>query len=106
MREPAPVDGAHPRRPFRAEREVARERAGDNTFLEVFVDATLEVAEQGDVKGLYAKARTGQLANFTVIDSPYEPPANPELRLDSSGTRSPEACADDVIDALRRAGVL
>lgn len=67
--------------PFRAERLMAREMFDEGEFLEIFVDTPLEIAEQRDVKGLYAKARSGQLANFTGIDSPYEVPARPELVL-------------------------
>ncbi|WP_344592129.1 adenylyl-sulfate kinase [Actinomadura vinacea] len=92
--------------PFRAERERARERIGAGEFVEVHVDAPLEVAEARDRKGLYAKARRGELVNFTGIDSPYEPPPSPELRLDSRGAHTPEALADQVIDHLRQAGKL
>jgi len=69
--------------PFRAERRLARDLIGDGEFMEVFVDAPLEVCEGRDVKGLYAKARAGQLANFTGIGSPYEPPESPEIHLHS-----------------------
>ena len=69
--------------PFRAERRMAREMFADGEFLEVFVDTPLEVAERRDVKGLYAKARAGALRNFTGLDSPYEAPERPELRLDT-----------------------
>ncbi|OLT29530.1 adenylyl-sulfate kinase [Actinomadura sp. CNU-125] len=92
--------------PFRAERRRARERIGADEFFEVHVDVPLEVAEARDRKGLYAKARRGELANFTGIDSPYEPPSSPDLHLDAGGTQTPEALADQVIDHLRRAGVL
>lgn len=67
--------------PFRAERRMARERFGADEFVEVFVDAPLAVCEARDVKGLYAKARAGELRNFTGVDSPYEPPEQPELHL-------------------------
>ena len=67
--------------PFRAERRMARERFASGEFIEVFVDAPLALCEQRDVKGLYAKARAGQLQHFTGIDSPYEPPEAPELHL-------------------------
>lgn len=67
--------------PFRAERRMARERFGADEFVEVFVDAPLAVCEARDVKGLYAKARAGELRNFTGVDSPYEPPEAPELHL-------------------------
>ncbi|MBY8861437.1 sulfate adenylyltransferase subunit CysN [Nocardia sp. CA2R105] len=92
--------------PFEADRARARERIGDGTFFEVHVDAPLEVVEARDRKGLYAKARRGELVNFTGIDSPYEPPGSPELRLDSSGARTPQQLADEVIDRLRTAGIL
>ncbi|MEV6336688.1 adenylyl-sulfate kinase [Nocardia vinacea] len=59
-----------------------------------------------DRKGLYAKVRRGELVNFTGIDSPYEPPESPELHLDSSGTQTPDELADQVIEHLRRAGIL
>ncbi|MBS0201229.1 MAG: adenylyl-sulfate kinase [Proteobacteria bacterium] len=71
--------------PFRAEREMARELFAPGEFLEVFIDTPLSVAESRDSKGLYAKARAGQLPNFTGIDSPYEPPEHPELHLDAGG---------------------
>jgi len=67
--------------PFRAERQMARERFEPGEFIEVFVDVPLEVAEARDVKGLYRKARAGQIPNFTGIDSPYEAPVSPELHL-------------------------
>ncbi|MQY27536.1 sulfate adenylyltransferase subunit CysN [Nocardia aurantia] len=92
--------------PFRAERARARERLGAGAFFEVHVDAPLAVVEARDRKGLYAKARRGELVNFTGIDSPYEPPEAPEVHLDSGGTRTPEELADLVIERLRAAGVL
>jgi bifunctional enzyme CysN/CysC len=67
--------------PFRAERDMARNLFDEGEFVEVFVDTTLEVCEQRDVKGLYKKARTGEIPNFTGIDSPYEPPQTPDLAL-------------------------
>src|SRR3546814_10108860 len=73
--------------PFRAERRMARELFEDGEFIEVFIDTPLEVAEQRDVKGLYAKARAGLIKNFTGIDSEYQPPENAELVLN---TRSEE----------------
>src|SRR5690606_52793 len=66
--------------PFRAERRMARELMDEGDFIEVFIDTPLSVAEQRDVKGLYQKARAGELKNFTGIDSPYEAPEAPELR--------------------------
>jgi len=74
-------------------------------FCEVFVDAPLSVAESRDPKGLYRKARRGELKNFTGIDSPYEPPENPELRIDAAST-SVEAAADFVIARLRAMEIL
>ena len=67
--------------PFRAEREMARELIGHDNFIEVFVDTPLEVCEQRDPKGLYKKARSGQLPNMTGINSPYEPPLSPDCVL-------------------------
>jgi bifunctional enzyme CysN/CysC len=71
----------------------------------VFVDTPLEVAEQRDPKGLYAKARRGELANFTGIDSPYEPPEHPELRLDTTAVSAEEGAAQ-VVRALAERGML
>ena len=82
--------------PFRAERRLARERLAEGEFIEVFVDTPIEVAEQRDPKGLYKKARQGELKNFTGIDSPYERPENPEIRIDSTVT-SAEDAADIVV---------
>ncbi|MCW5571735.1 MAG: adenylyl-sulfate kinase [Steroidobacteraceae bacterium] len=89
--------------PFRSERRMARELFAAGEFLEIHVDTTLEAAESRDAKGLYAKARRGELANFTGIDSPYEPPGHPELRIDTA-TTTPEEAADLVIACLERAG--
>jgi bifunctional enzyme CysN/CysC len=71
--------------PFRAEREMARELIGQNNFIEVFVDTPLEVCEQRDPKGLYKKARSGQLPNMTGINSAYEPPLSPACVLAHAG---------------------
>jgi bifunctional enzyme CysN/CysC len=86
--------------PFRSERKLARDLMDDGEFIEIFVDAPLEVCEERDPKGLYKKARAGDLANFTGIDSPYEPPESPELRL-NAGQQKPEALADTVIALLQ-----
>jgi bifunctional enzyme CysN/CysC len=91
--------------PFRAERRLARDLASGGEFIEVHVDTPLAVAESRDPKGLYAKARRGELTNFTGIDSPYEPPENPELRLDTDN-HAPAALAELVVDHLRTAGLL
>jgi adenylyl-sulfate kinase len=90
--------------PFRAERRFARGLVDAGEFCEVFVDAPLEVAEARDRKGLYRKARSGQLVNFTGIDSPYEPPEHPEVAIDTT-TCPPEAAAETVVARLREMGV-
>ena len=72
--------------PFRAERQMARERFAPGEFIEVFVDTPLAECERRDTKGLYARARRGELRHFTGLDSPYEAPEAPELRLDTSRT--------------------
>jgi bifunctional enzyme CysN/CysC len=91
--------------PFRSERRMARGMVEPGEFCEVFVDTPLDVAERRDVKGLYGKARRGELTNFTGIDSPYEPPEEPEIRIDTTAT-SPEEAAQQVVDSLRGLGVL
>ncbi|MGE0581503.1 MAG: sulfate adenylyltransferase subunit CysN [Steroidobacteraceae bacterium] len=85
--------------PFRSERRMARELFPVGEFIEVFVDTALAAAERRDPKGLYAKARRGELANFTGIDSPYEVPEHPELRIDTAAVSAEEA-ADLVIGRL------
>ena len=91
--------------PFRSERRLARDLLAPGEFCEVFVDTPLDVAEERDVKGLYGKARRGELINFTGIDSPYEPPENPEVRIDTT-TATPEEAAQLVVDKLRDLGVI
>jgi bifunctional enzyme CysN/CysC len=91
--------------PFRAERQLARDLVADDEFIEVHIDTPLDVAEFRDPKGLYAKARRGELANFTGIDSPYEPPTDPEIRIDTVAT-SAEDAADQIIAELSRRGIL
>jgi len=91
--------------PFRSDRMMARSLMQEGEFLEVFMDTPLEVAEQRDPKGLYKKARSGNLKNFTGIDSPYEAPENPELILEA-GTGSVEEMADKVIALLKALGKL
>ena len=85
--------------PFRSERQMARRLFDDGQFLEVFVDTPLAVAEERDTKGLYRKARSGELANFTGIDSPYEPPEDPEIRLETTA-QTVEESVGAVIGAL------
>ncbi len=87
--------------PFRAEREMVRAMLPDGEFVEVFVDTPFEEAERRDVKGLYKKARAGQLKNFTGIDSPYERPKAPEVRIDTTAT-TPEQAAEQIVDLLLR----
>ena len=87
--------------PFRSERRMARELFDEGEFLEVFVDTPLEVAEGRDPKGLYAKARAGELANFTGIDSPYEPPEHAELTLDTTSLSAAGVCGAGGPGALR-----
>ncbi|MGE0861968.1 MAG: sulfate adenylyltransferase subunit CysN [Gammaproteobacteria bacterium] len=91
--------------PFRAERGMARELLDAGEFIEVFVDTPLADAEARDVKGLYAKARRGEIGNFTGISSPYEPPQAPEIRIDTTSV-SAEAAARLVVDALRERGLV
>jgi bifunctional enzyme CysN/CysC len=91
--------------PFRSERQLARSLLGRGEFFEIFVDTPLAVAEARDPKGLYRKARAGKIRNFTGIDSPYEPPENPEIRIDT-GRVSAEQAAEQVIGQLRIAGVI
>ena len=85
--------------PFRAEREMVRQLLPAGEFIEIFVDTPLAVAEARDVKGLYKKARSGQLKNFTGIDSPYEPPLNPEIRVNTV-EMTPEEAAEHIIRQL------
>jgi bifunctional enzyme CysN/CysC len=89
--------------PFRSERQMARELFADGEFMEVFVDTSLEECERRDPKGLYAKARRGELKNFTGIDSIYEPPERSEVHL-RSGHETPEACMDLIILRLNEVG--
>jgi bifunctional enzyme CysN/CysC len=91
--------------PFRPERQLARDLCADIEFIEVYVDVSLQVAEGRDRKGLYAKARRGEITNFTGIDSPYEAPTSPELHLDASGF-PPEHNASVLVEHLRGVGVL
>jgi bifunctional enzyme CysN/CysC len=91
--------------PFRAERRMARSLVEEREFIEIFVDAPLEVAEQRDPKGLYRKARRGELKNFTGIDSPYEPPEHAEIRIDTTAS-TPQSAAELVISALRQRDII
>jgi bifunctional enzyme CysN/CysC len=90
--------------PFRAERAWPARCSRPVEFVEVHVDTPLAVAEARDPKGLYRKARAGELTNFTGIDSPYEPPEAPDLRLDTASR--PEDAADAVLARLQAGGLL
>jgi bifunctional enzyme CysN/CysC len=91
--------------PFRAGRQSARELIGPGRFVEVHVDAALEDVEGRDAKGLYRRARNGEIPNFTGIDSPYEAPLNPEVRI-ASFEASPEEEGGQVLDAIRNMGLI
>ncbi len=92
--------------PFRAERAMARDAVAAGEFFEIHVDAPLEVAEARDPKGLYKRARAGDIAHFTGIDSPYEAPEAPDLRLDTTGGEDAATLAERVIELLRSGGYL
>ena len=85
--------------PFESERLMARSLVNEGEFIEIHVHVPLEVAEKRDVKGLYKKARDGELKNFTGIDSPYEEPLNPEIKIDASDI-SPDEAVNQIIDWL------
>jgi bifunctional enzyme CysN/CysC len=87
--------------PFRSERLMARERMAEGEFIEIFIDTSLAEAEKRDVKGLYAKARRGEIKHFTGISSPYEEPEHPEIRIDTT-TISPETAALEIAEFLAR----
>lgn len=91
--------------PYRRDRDAVRASLKDGDFIEIFVDAPLEVCEARDPKGLYKKARAGELKGFTGIDDPYEAPNKPELVLDA-GTKDAETLADEVIAFLKKSGKL
>ena len=90
--------------PYRETRDMVREMMGDG-FVEVFVATSLEECERRDVKGLYAKARSGEIKEFTGISDPYEAPLNAEIVLETEG-RSPEDCAAEIVEQLERLGFL
>jgi bifunctional enzyme CysN/CysC len=91
--------------PFRADRQMAREIAAPHPFIEVFIDTPLDECIRRDPKGLYAKAQSGGIPNFTGIDSPYEAPENPELRLSTLG-QDADRLADSLIEMLRERGII
>ena len=87
--------------PFRNERQMARTLFNEGEFMEVFIDTPIKICEQRDVKGLYAKARSGKLKNFTGIDSPYEVPANPEVHVKTANMNT-ELCVESILKTLLR----
>ena len=90
--------------PYRAERDMIRGLVGDGEFLEVFVDTPIDECERRDPKGLYSKAKSGKIKNFTGVDAPYEAPTAPEIHLETVG-RQPEQLADEVVKNLVRRGI-
>jgi len=91
--------------PYRTDRDAARALLDGGRFFEVFVDTPIEVCEQRDPKGLYRKARAGQIPNFTGISAPYEAPLRPELVINTDG-RTVDACALEVVEMLRTRGLI
>jgi len=91
--------------PYRAERQMVRDKAGEGVFIEVFVDTPLDVAEKRDVKGLYKRARAGEIKNFTGIDSEYQAPENAEIHINTVDTSAEDAAAQ-IVDYLETNGFL
>lgn len=91
--------------PFKADRDFCRNLLADNEFIEVFVDTPLDVCEQRDPKGLYQKARQGDIKSFTGIDSPYQAPQSPEIHLQYDG-QAAEHAAEQIIEQLRQRGLI
>jgi adenylylsulfate kinase len=91
--------------PYQADRERVRRLVPEGDFIEIYCHCPLEVCEQRDIKGLYAKARQGLISDFTGISSPYEEPVSPELSLDT-GTRSLDYCVSEVWDLLKKRGIV
>jgi len=91
--------------PYRKARDFGRSIQGENDFIEVYVKVPLEVAEERDPKGLYKKARSGEIPSFTGISAPYEEPLSPELVIETA-KNSPEECASMIIDVLREKGII
>jgi len=91
--------------PFRTERAMVRKLVPHGEFIEIYCCADIAICEQRDVKGLYRRARAGEIKNFTGISSPYEEPVNPEINVDT-GTQSIEECVDEVISLLHARGIL
>ena len=91
--------------PFRADRDMVRSIVGEGEFIEVYVDTPLEVCEQRDPKGLYQKARAGQIKNFTGLDSPYEAPVNPEITL-KTAQKTIDESVEQIVSDLKQRGLL
>tara|TARA_Y100001968_G_C19222946_1_gene650651 strand:- start:26 stop:634 length:609 start_codon:yes stop_codon:yes gene_type:complete len=91
--------------PFRADRDKARSLVGSEDFIEIYCDADLQVCEQRDTKGLYAKARAGKIKEFTGISSPYEEPKEAELKI-NTGSKELEDCVEEVVNELRHRGII
>ena len=91
--------------PYRADRDQARALIAEDRFVEVFVDCPLDVCEERDTKGLYKKARAGEIKEFTGISAPYEPPLNPEVTVNTA-VHSVEACAQAVVETLVKTGLV
>jgi sulfate adenylyltransferase len=91
--------------PYRKTRNEARKMVGSDQFIEVFVDTPLEVCEDRDIKGLYAKARSGEIKGFTGIDDPYEAPVSPEIVI-TTVNKTPQQCAREIVDYLENRGFL
>ncbi|XDZ65375.1 adenylyl-sulfate kinase [Alphaproteobacteria bacterium LSUCC0684] len=91
--------------PFRADREMARNLFPHGEFIEVYCNASLEVCESRDVKGLYKKARAGEIKNYTGVDSPYEAPINPEISV-ASGSEELDLCVEQILETLRTKGLI
>ena len=91
--------------PFRADRERVRGMVEHGDFLEIFCDSSIEICESRDVKGMYKKARAGQIAEFTGVTSPYEAPINPELNV-NTGTEELDVCVRQVLEEITRRGIL
>ena len=91
--------------PFKADREMVRALFPHGEFIEVYCNAPLDVCESRDVKGLYKKARAGEIKNYTGIDSPYEAPINPEMSV-ATGSDELELCTEQVIETLRSKGLM
>ena len=91
--------------PYKEDRDIAREIMPEGRFFEVYVEAPLDVCEERDPKGLYKKARAGEIKGFTGIDAPYEAPEKPELVV-NTGSSDLKTCAKQVMDALMKAGII